>query len=243
MIRARMSRPRWSVPSGWARPWASCQPGSLRRWPISCSSGSNGESAGAKTAVKATIATTTRPNSAVRRRIRRTSSTAHSRSTHGRGAARVTDSVAADSGGLMALRALRRPWRCEVSPGRRREPSGEMARRTRRRGAPRGELEMVREIRAAAARATAREGIASSEPDPRVEIGVDHVHQKIDDHKGAGKEEHRGLHDRVVAVEDGLDGEATHAGPGEDGLGDDRAAEEQAQLDLHEGPGRDELVA
>src|SRR5262245_11244167 len=63
---------------------------------MSCSRGSNGDSAGAKTAVRITIATTESPKSAVRRRVKRRSRATHSRSPHGRGGARTTESVARD---------------------------------------------------------------------------------------------------------------------------------------------------
>src|SRR5262245_12743929 len=173
MMRARMSRPRWSVPSTCVRPWGSCQPGSRSRWPMSCARGSNGEITGARTAVSTTTATTAIPNSAVRRRIRRRSSTIPSRSFKGRGGARAaTDSDATEG-----------------------EVTG-----------------------------------TSSDSDPRIEIRVDDVHQEIDDDEGAREDEYRGLHDGVVAVEDGLHGQAADARPGKDRLGDHRAPEQRAEL-------------
>src|SRR5262245_33895374 len=120
---------------------------------MSCSSGSNAVSAGAKTAARIVISTTTSPNSAVRRRTSRMSSTAHSRSAHGRGAARMTDSVTTEGG----------------------EVNGDLAG-------------------------------ASSETDPRVEVRVHHVDQEVQQDEGAREQEHRRLHDRVVAIEDRLHG-------------------------------------
>src|SRR5947209_5951440 len=52
---------------------------------------------------------------------------------------------------------------------------------------------------------------ASSEPDARVEVGVDDVDDEVDEDEGGGEEEHRRLHDGVVAVVDGLHREAPHA--------------------------------
>src|SRR5678816_4477074 len=127
---------------------------------MSCASGSNGAITGAKAAVRSTTATTSIPNSAVRRRMRRRSSTIPSRSLSGRGGAKTTDSVATDG-----------------------DVTG-----------------------------------ASPESDPRVEIRVDDVHEKVDDHEGAGEDEYGRLHHRVVAVEDGLHGEPADTGPGEDGF-------------------------
>src|SRR5262245_17549490 len=98
MMRARISRPRWSVPRGCTRPRSSCQPGGLSRWPMSCSRGSKGESRGAKTAATTTMNTTTSPKRAVRRRTSRRTRVSHSRSEEARGTRRTT--VSAEAGGL-----------------------------------------------------------------------------------------------------------------------------------------------
>ncbi len=96
-IRARMSRPRWSVPSAWTRPAGSCDPGGARRWVMSCSIGSHPTSHGAPSAATRTSATTTRPKSAVRRRARRRRNATHSR----RAGARSTGSAMARAGTLI----------------------------------------------------------------------------------------------------------------------------------------------
>src|SRR5262245_37178454 len=65
---------------------------------MSWARGSNGEITGAKTAVSRTMATTSIPNSAVRRRIRRRSSTIPSRSFRGRAGARAATDPDATEG-------------------------------------------------------------------------------------------------------------------------------------------------
>src|SRR5215475_10703138 len=152
------------------RPRASCQPGSFRRWLMSCSSGSKGDKRGAKTAVRTTSATTANPNSAVRRLVKRRISATHSRSLNGRGGASTTESCATPGWLVMASSA----------DGRH---------------------------------------VASPESDPRIEIGIDDVHEEVHDHERARQQEDGRLHDRVVAVEDRLHGEAADSRPREDRLG------------------------
>ena len=51
------------------------------------------------------------------------------------------------------------------------------------------------------------------------------------------------LHDRVVAAEDAVDHQPPGAGDGEDGLGDDRAAEQRADAKAEQRHGRDQRIA
>src|SRR5262249_47441062 len=71
---------------------------------MSCSSGSNGVSAGANTAASAAMAIPSIPKSAVRRRTRRRSTMAHSRSTHGRVGTRSTGGAATVGGVLTGVK-------------------------------------------------------------------------------------------------------------------------------------------
>src|SRR3990172_5249815 len=81
----------------------------------------------------------------------------------------------------------------------------------------------------------------SGVPDARVEEGVGDVHDKVHHQEDEGEDEDRRLHHEVVAVTDGVDDPAPHAVPGEDGLGDDRAGEQAADLEAddrhHRQPG------
>src|SRR5579862_6952564 len=66
--------------------------------------------------------------------------------------------------------------------------------------------------------------------DPGVEEGVDEVDDEVDDDVAGSDDEHRALHDEVVAGEDRLHGEAAHTPEPEDHLDDERAADEAAEL-------------
>src|SRR6266480_2254958 len=96
-IRARMSRPRWSVPRTWTRPAGPNDPGGRSRLVMSCSTGSHVVSHGAPSAPTTTSPTTTSPKSAVRRRARRRRKTTHSR----RAGARAAGSAIAPAGTLI----------------------------------------------------------------------------------------------------------------------------------------------
>src|SRR5262245_34201425 len=80
---------------------------------------------------------------------------------------------------------------------------------------------------AGAAAVTGELGVTDRAPDAdaRVEQRVRYVHQQVDQHVGAGGDEHHALDQRVVAREDRLDDEPTEAGNDEDLLGDDGAAD------------------
>src|SRR3989475_620017 len=103
-------------------------------------------------------------------------------------------------------------------------------RRTRRRSG------VTRRRGAAAARA------ALAIADPRVEPGVKDVDHEVRQQVRDRDEEDCPLHQREVAVEDRLDREAPHAGPAEDGLDDERAAEQGAELESDDRRHRDERV-
>src|SRR2546422_635360 len=83
---------------------------------------------------------------------------------------------------------------------------------------------------------------ASSQSNSRVEVGVDHVDEEVDEDKRRREEEHRRLHHRIVAVVDRLDRQAADTRPGEDRLGDDGAPEQRAELDPDDGHDRDRGV-
>src|SRR5215467_8647710 len=48
-------------------------------------------------------------------------------------------------------------------------------------------------------RSSACAAAQSSKPDARIQIRVEHVHEEIDDHEGAGEEKDGGLDHRIVA--------------------------------------------
>src|SRR5207244_275451 len=75
----------------------------------------------------------------------------------------------------------------------------------------------------------------SLRPYAGVEIRVQDVHDEIDEDERRGQKEDRRLHDRIVAVVDGLHAEASHPRPRKDRLRDDRAAQQRAQLDSDDG--------
>src|ERR1044071_1998832 len=66
---------------------------------------------------------------------------------------------------------------------------------------------------------------------PRVEHTVEHVHGEIGDDHHHGDEHDEGLHDGVVAPQDGLHEKARDAGQVEDGLRDHEPADEERELD------------
>src|SRR3989441_2702508 len=238
MILARMSRPRWSVPRRWARPAASCEPGGLNRFVISCSIGSYAASHGAPSAATTTAMTTTRPKSAVRRRARRRANTAHSRRAGLRPAARSR--VRALIGTLIVAMSGR-PAQTESGLRKARPGSvGAGAVRPARSEGGLGEKRPGSDVARAGGSAVGT--AVSSQSDPRVEVGVEQVHDQVDEHERGREEKDRRLHHRVVAVVDRLNRQAADARPGEDRLGDDRAAEQRAKLDPDDGHDRDRGV-
>src|SRR5712692_3676926 len=79
--------------------------------------------------------------------------------------------------------------------------------------------------------------------DTGIEKRVGHVHQEVDQHVGAGREEHDPLHEGIVPREHRLDDQSAEPGHDEDLLGDDGAAHERAHLQPEDGDHRDEAVA
>src|SRR6266545_203855 len=249
IIRARMSRPRWSVPKRWARPAASCDPGALSRFVMSCSVGSYPAIHDAPNAATITIITTTRPKRAVRRRARRRANRAHSRGAGARPAARSTARL---SGTLIGAGSVR-PARTGLGLRQARpgfgladNPSGFVVAGSVRPARTGGGLRQMRPGSAPAdnpfGSVPAGAWGPSSKPNPRVEVGVEHVYDQIGAHEGGREGDDCRLHHRVVAVVDGVDRQAADARPGEDRLGDDRASEQRAQLDPDDGHDRDRGV-
>src|SRR5262245_32089310 len=65
--------------------------------------------------------------------------------------------------------------------------------------------------------------------DPRIDQSVDHVGEEIAEDDDGGAQRHRAEDQRVIAGEDGVEGELAETGPGEDDLGDQRAGEQGRQ--------------
>src|SRR5207253_11197486 len=65
---------------------------------------------------------------------------------------------------------------------------------------------------------------------PRVEPAIEQVHEQVADDEADRDQEDDALDERIVAREDGIDDQAPDAGEREDVLGDDRAADERAEL-------------
>ncbi len=79
-------------------------------------------------------------------------------------------------------------------------------------------------------------------PDARIEPRIGHVHQEIEGDEGARHQHDIGLHHRIVAVGDGLDGEPSHAGQREDRLHHHRPRQEHAELAAYHRHHRDQRV-
>jgi hypothetical protein len=67
-------------------------------------------------------------------------------------------------------------------------------------------------------------------PDPGVHQPVEQVDDQVHDHHDQRDQEQPALHGRIVAAEDGIDHPLADARPGEDGLGQDRACHQHADL-------------
>src|SRR5215203_6972398 len=79
---------------------------------------------------------------------------------------------------------------------------------------------------------------AMSVPDPWVEECVHDVHHEVHEDDGERRDQDGALHDRQVALLDRVVGEAPDAGDVEDGLREDRAAEQDAQVEAEDGDDR-----
>src|SRR6185437_9941264 len=77
-------------------------------------------------------------------------------------------------------------------------------------------------------RAVSPSSSSTAMADPRIENGVKHVHDEIHEHKANRHEQNDALQDDEVARIDGADQQATDTGKGEDGLDDQRAANQPA---------------
>src|SRR2546422_6573457 len=73
--------------------------------------------------------------------------------------------------------------------------------------------------------------------DPRVEVGVQHVHEEVSREVEGTQHQHAGLHDGIVPPGDRLEDQSSEARPGEHGLGDHGAAQELHEE--HHGKGDD----
>src|ERR671937_557171 len=97
---------------------------------------------------------------------------------------------------------------------------------------------------ASAATATSASPKATSalrtEANPRIDVRVHQIDGEIAQHEQTADEEHRTLHDRIVALEHGPEEQAPDARQGEHFFGDDRAAEQIADLHAGDGDQRDE---
>src|ERR1700730_4224359 len=71
-------------------------------------------------------------------------------------------------------------------------------------------------------------------PDPRVEPPIQEIDREGRADEDESGHEDGGLDERVVALEDGGHREAAHARPGKNGLRDDSAAQQGAQLETND---------
>src|SRR6266481_6746640 len=93
-----------------------------------------------------------------------------------------------------------------------------------------------------AARGGLSELLASRVPDPRIEHGVQEIHEEIHEDDDRDYEQVDALDHRVIALEDGVEEKAAHARQLEDGLDDDRPAEDLRELYAEDGDHGDEGV-
>src|SRR5712692_3481971 len=100
--------------------------------------------------------------------------------------------------------------------------------------------------RQASVRAAARLGLAFAAlpfiADPRVDDRVEDVHEKVDDDDHRAAQEHDGLDDGEIPEGDPLVEQAADAGPGEDGLDDDRDVDHEDEVDPRERQHGDQRV-
>src|SRR5262249_3444977 len=78
--------------------------------------------------------------------------------------------------------------------------------------------------------------------DARIEVRIEDVDEEVDHDEGEGDGEDGALDHRVVAALDGIQGEATDTGPGEDEFDDDDPSEHEGELQTEDGDGRDHRV-
>ena len=75
--------------------------------------------------------------------------------------------------------------------------------------------------------------------DARIEPGIGQVDEKVGQHEEEHDDQHAGLHDGIVARVDGVVDQRADAGPREDDLGEDRAAEQAADAEAEHRHRRD----
>src|SRR5438132_196452 len=73
----------------------------------------------------------------------------------------------------------------------------------------------------------------SGSPDPRVQGGDDDVGAEVDEDEHEGRDQHRRLHDRQVASDDGAVDLQADPRPGEDHFREERPAHQVADLKAH----------
>ncbi len=78
---------------------------------------------------------------------------------------------------------------------------------------------------------------------PRIQRGVDKVGEKVDGDIGKPDAEQASLHQRVVAIIDGADGEASDSGPRKNSFRYDGAGQQRAELQSDHRDHRDQRVA
>src|SRR6266545_1963595 len=83
---------------------------------------------------------------------------------------------------------------------------------------------------------------SSAIADAWVDRAVQQIDGEVDQRDDHGREQHDALHERIVALVDRLDEQPADAWPGEDGLGDDRAAEQRADLEANHRHHRDQSI-
>src|SRR6266496_6440487 len=71
-----------------------------------------------------------------------------------------------------------------------------------------------------------------------IEEAIEEIDGEVDEDEHHRGEEHRALHHGIVAIVDGLHGEAADAGPGKDGLRHHRPPQERAELQRGDGENR-----
>src|SRR6266550_1148999 len=84
---------------------------------------------------------------------------------------------------------------------------------------------------------------ASGMADSRIDDAVEQIDDQIDADHYRGHQQYAPLHDRIVARLNAVNQPVAHARPGKDGLGQDRAGQQQADLQTDHGDHRNQRVA
>src|SRR6266404_931805 len=95
-------------------------------------------------------------------------------------------------------------------------------------------------ISASAGWSSARSFMASAIADGRIDDRVEHVDDQIDQHEFEREQQDESLNNRIVAHVDRVDEKPAHSRPIEDDFDDDRAAEQETELQPHHGDHRDQ---